>query len=278
MGPRFSLSGPVDRIDFNFTIEQLVDPAESQDYYISVGLFPLALMALGIVTLFFYNFFIMCRCCFTCLSCAPSEADINEHPEKVVKSRNRVVGFFFFFMIIVVATNHLLYLGNASIDQGADNIIDGGDKINAVFYDLSASLDAASANATLVQNKFNGKKGDCLNVLGHSDSGIKNARNELKDGLGSLSDATDTLSSLISDLPPQVDSLKEAVALYLKDYKTTFLFSCYALIMFIMFMYGLAVFLQSTYLIIFITLFSEGIVTILTILCSILMILVTVLA
>ena len=126
-------------------------------------------------------------------------------------------------------------IGNASIDQGADNIIDGGDKINAVFYDLSASLDAASANATLVQNKFNGKKGDCLNVLGHSDSGIKNARNELKDGLGSLSDATDTLSSLISDLPPQVDSLKEAVALYLKDYKTTFLFSCYALIMFIMF-------------------------------------------
>ena len=109
--PRFSLSGPVDRIDFNFTLEQLVDPAESQDYYISVGLFPLALMALGIVTLFFYNFFIMCRCCFTCLSCAPSEADINEHPEKVVKSRNRVVGFFFFFMIIVVATNHLLYLG-----------------------------------------------------------------------------------------------------------------------------------------------------------------------
>lgn len=129
-----------------------------------------------------------------------------------------------------------------------------------------------------MQSKFDGTSGDCLNTLGHSDASIKNARNDLKSGLGSLSTATDTLNTLISDLPPQVNSLSENVELYGKTYKRYALFGCYALIMFIMFLYALAVFFQSSKALIVITLLSEGVVTILTILCGVLMIVVTVLA
>ena len=107
--PRFTRNGPVD-IEFNVSLTTITAP-DSAEYGESVVLLPVAIMAAGIVALFFYNFLIMCRCCFTCLHCAPTEEDINEHPEKVVKSRNRVVGFFYFFMIVAIVANHVLYLG-----------------------------------------------------------------------------------------------------------------------------------------------------------------------
>lgn len=150
--------------------------------------------------------------------------------------------------------------------------------MNDIFYDLSASLTYASANASLVNSKFTGTTGDCLDELGSVDSAIETASVSLSAGLTSLETATDSLSSMIDTLPPQVDNMKDAVDTYMKGYKTIALFGCYAVVMGFMFIYMAAVFFQFTPLLIVIVLLSEGIVTILTLLCGVLMIIVTVLA
>lgn len=150
--------------------------------------------------------------------------------------------------------------------------------MNDIFYDLSASLTYASKNSTLVQNKFTGTSGDCLDTLGSSDATIQAAADSLEAGLASLASATGSLSDMIDTLPPQVDNMKDAVEVYMKGYKTIALFGCYAVVMAFMFIYALAVFFQFTPLLIFIVLASEGVVTILTLLCGVLMIIVSILA
>ena len=113
--PRFTTAGGMnENTDFNFTsISEMTDFSGfgSDDYFTGVMVLPVVLIACGVVALFFYNFLIMCRCCLHCLRCAPSEEDINEHPEKVVKSRNRVIFFFGFFVLMTILADHLLYYG-----------------------------------------------------------------------------------------------------------------------------------------------------------------------
>merc|ERR1719198_1470166 len=121
-----------------------------------------------------------------------------------------------FFMLLCVLSDHLLYYGNASLDKGADDIISGGDKLNDIFYDLSASLTYASKNSTLVQDKFTGTSGDCLDTLGSTDPDIEDASDALSAGLSSLATATGSLSDMIDTLPPQVDNMKDAVETYMK--------------------------------------------------------------
>ena len=96
---------------FNFTSTSEVTGSKGQNYLMGVVTLPVILIGLAIVSLFFFNFLICCRFCCKCLRCAPSEEDINEHPEKVVKARNRVIFFFFFFMFVCLFADHMIYYG-----------------------------------------------------------------------------------------------------------------------------------------------------------------------
>lgn len=280
--PRFTTAGGMnENTDFNFTsISEMTDFSGfgSDDYFTGVMVLPVVLIACGVVALFFYNFLIMCRCCLHCLRCAPSEEDINEHPEKVVKSRNRVIFFFGFFVLLTILADHLLYYGNAQLDTGADDIISGGDQLNDIFADLSNSLSWASANATLVQPMLTTSQ--CITQLGTNNlyTDIVSGTSALSAGLDTLSGAMDSLSDMIDTLPPQVDALTEAVDTYMKGYKTIVLFGCYAVVIAFMILYMIAVFLQSSFIITFTIILSEVVVFVLTLLCGIMMIIVTVLA
>jgi len=96
---------------FNFTSTAQITSSDGIGYFMGVVTLPLILIALGVVSLFFFNFLICCRFCCKCLRCTPTEEDINEHPEKVVKARNRVIFFFFLFMFLCLFADHLIYYG-----------------------------------------------------------------------------------------------------------------------------------------------------------------------
>lgn len=261
---------------FNFTSTAEVTGSKGQGYLLGVVTLPIILIVLAILSLFFFNFLICCRFCFKCLRCTPTEEDIAEHPEKVVKARNRVIFFFFFFMFLCLFADHLIYYGNEQLDKGAYDLIDAADELNAVFYDLGDSLDWISDNSTLVNNQLESSL--CLDDGANVAGDLATAKTELIDGLSSLTSAIDSLSDMIDPMPTQIDRLKDAIEEYMVTNKTVVLFGAYAAIVGLLFLYALGVFMQSELLLVILILASEGVVLVLSILCGIMMIIITFLA
>lgn len=258
---------------FNFTSTSEVTGSKGQNYLMGVVTLPIILIGLAVVSLFFFNFLICCRFCCKCLRCAPSEEDINEHPEKVVKARNRVIFFFFFFMFVCLFADHMIYYGNTQLDLGAYDLIDAADELNDVFYNLGDSLDWTSGNSTLVNNQLDNS--DCLKDTTYVSGDLATAKTDLQSGLTTLTDAIGSLSDMIDPMPTQIDRLKDAIEQYMVVYKTYVLFCSYAAIVALMFLYTIGVVLQSECILVILILASEGIVLVMSILCGIMMIFIT---
>lgn len=261
---------------FNFTSTSDVTGSKGQNYLMGVVTLPIILIALAIISLFFFNFLICCRFCFRCLRCTPSEEDINEHPEKVVKARNRVIFFFFFFMFVCLFADHMIYYGNTQLDLGAYDLIDAADELNDVFYNLGDSLDWTSDNSTLVNNQLDNSA--CLSDTTYVSGDLATAKTDLQSGLSTLTTAIGSLSDMIDPMPTQIDRLKDSIETYMVGYKTYVLFGSYAAIVALMFLYTLGVVLQSECILVILILASEGIVLVMSILCGIMMIIITFLA
>ncbi len=139
-------------------------------YALGVVVLPGVLIVAGLVSIFFFNFFLICRCCCSCLKCAPNEVDITENPEKVIKSRHRVCFFFFFFLLLMVLADHLLYYGNADIDAGADNLVDAADRLKLIFN--SIIVQTANINSyTAVVDQILTVTNTCKDISGNPAAG-----------------------------------------------------------------------------------------------------------
>lgn len=273
--PRFTMSGSISE-DNSWNFTSIADVATGADYAIAAITLPAVLIVLGLVALFFFNFLICCRCCCRCLKCAPSEDDIMSNPEKVIKSRHRVIFFFAFFLLLMILADHLLYYGNADIDKGADNLIDASERLSVIFTAIVTQTDiivSYISDITTILDVTNTCK-DYVPPFGQP--------NPAAYGLGNMSLALNVLSSAVGDIgklakpvPGQLESMSAFVELYLKTHKQTALFGVYCIAMALAILYIVGTCLASKCILIITVLVSELLVLTLTILCGILFMVIT---
>jgi hypothetical protein len=90
-------------------------------YIIAFCLIPAILIVLALLTLFFFNFGLLFRCCCFCCKCLPQfDSKTPEDDKLKVLERHKTVilVFFYLFGIFTLVADQLTFTGNISITKG----------------------------------------------------------------------------------------------------------------------------------------------------------------
>lgn len=93
----------------------------TQAYIIAFSLIPAILIVLALLTLFFFNFGLLFRCCCFCCKCLPQfDSKTPEDDKLKVLERHKTVilVFFYLFGIFTIVADQMTFTGNISITKG----------------------------------------------------------------------------------------------------------------------------------------------------------------
>lgn len=248
----------------------------SSDYVVSVVVFPVFIIALGIISILIFFMLWTCRClwtaccgCCKCLQCIPDDSKalelegekLREWRKRTAFGRNRLIWGYIISAILAFLAIHTTFVGNAYLNKGVRKESKAIGDVSDVFTymaDLSGNI---SSNAASI--KYVLEDDACVDTL---PSSYKDAYTAT---INSLISVTDSIENSINPLTKDMSKAQDKLIYYGIDVKTTVLMSFYAGIAFVMLLYGVAIFFREpklTRILIFVTVF---VVAALTILCGI---------
>jgi len=190
-----------------------------KNYIIGLISLPVLWIAVGVVSIFLFQLFLTCRCLCRCLKCAPNEDDIAASPEKVIKSRNRMVWGFKLFLVLMVAGDALLYIGNGSFDTGASNIIKAAKLLKAIFVTLTAQTKSMISNMTVMEFVTQQIASGTCGGSTTNGSG-SNFPAAITTALSSLKAAFNTILQLVEKVPGLLDTVIDNTDVVGNTYRT----------------------------------------------------------
>lgn len=196
----WALTSDFSQIDLNTTNIVL------KNYIIGLITLPVLWIIIGVASIILFQFFITCRCLCRCLKCAPNEDDIASSPEKVIKSRNRMVWGFKLFLLLMIAGDVLLYFGNTSFETGTANIIKSANLLKTIFLGLIVETKAMIANLTILQTQTQ------LVATGGCDGTTENFSGSkfptgIAPAIASMTSAFNSILSLVDQVPKLLDTV-----------------------------------------------------------------------
>ena len=198
-----------------------------RNYLVGITSLPVALMVIGLVSIFIFQLILFLRCCCKCVKCAPDEDDIAQHPEKVIKSRNRVVWGFWLFLLIMIAADNFLYFGNDELEKGAVNIVKSAKTLRDIFTNLIAEtanmVSQVGIMETIVQAIANNNCGDV------SAKGTE--MQAMQDAVTAMSGAFATINGILQPVPGFLNSAVDYTEKYGQEMKTMALYYLYAFVL-----------------------------------------------
>lgn len=214
-----------------------------KNYLIGLITLPILWIAAGVVSIILFQFFLTCRCLFKCLKCAPHEDDIASSPEKVIKSRNRMVWGFKLFLLLMIAGDCLLYVGNNSFDTGASNIIKSARLLKNIFVGLVAQTKSmivdTAAMETVTQLIQSG------NCQGTSNYGKGNLPPAVGTSLSTLKSAFSTILNLVENIPNLLDTVIDNTDKFGNTYRTMGLYALFGFVVAVAFIFYVGYFCAS---------------------------------
>lgn len=196
-----------------------------RNYLVGITSLPVALIVIGLVSIFLFQFILILRCCCKCFKCAPNEDDIAQHPEKVIKSRNRVVWGFWLFLIIMIAADNFLYFGNDELEKGAINIVKSAKSLRDIFTNLIAETANMVSQVGIMDTIMKAiATGNCGSVS-------PNATQAMQAAVTAMSGAFVSINGILQPVPGFLDSAIDYTEKYGQEMKTLALYYLYAFVL-----------------------------------------------
>ena len=234
--PRFNYVSKAFTADNNFVLSTSfadvslsANTSAMSSYLIGLVSLPVIIIIVGIVSIIIFQVLLIFRCCCRCLVCGPREDDIATAPEKVIKSRNRVVWSFKIFVFVMVVVNCLLFVGNngkTGFQTGITNIIKAVGQLSDIVTTMLGATSDMKSNVDALNI-------DVIGVLQQTSCAQQTAGMlaSASSAFSSLSSALSSIVSMLSPLPDQMDSLVTSI----KDYNKVYIkYETYALFAFFM--------------------------------------------
>jgi hypothetical protein len=189
-----------------------------KNYIIGLITLPALWVIVGVASIILFQLFLTCRCLCRCLKCAPNEDDIVSSPEKVIKSRNRMVWGFKLFLLLLAAGDVLLYIGNGSFQTGTGNVIKSANLLKTIFKGLIVETQAMVANLSILQTQTQLiATGNCGGSTTNGSGG--NFPPQITSSIDAMSLAFSTILKLVENVPKLLDSIIDLSDKYGNTYR-----------------------------------------------------------
>ena len=254
------------------------DSKGSSDYFQSIVVFPIAILAIGIVSVIVFQIVLICRCLCRRLTCC--KVDHTRRSLNINKWSLCGILFAAFFTI------HFLYIGNSNINLGVEESMSGFDKLGRLFKGISnvgLELKKESNDLnTIVANGGAARAACCSNNqcsgTGNSGAPLDPSLKTLFNSLGTFGSVMNTagkgLYDLTDSIPSKIDDANSAQETYLITNKNLIVYIMYAVITVILVCFLLAGLSKIKIMIQIVIVVNEIIIIALTIICPIVMIIV----
>lgn len=190
-----------------------------KNYIIGLITLPVLWVIVGVASIILFQFFITCRCLCRCLKCAPNEDDIASSPEKVIRSRNRMVWGFKLFLLLMIAGDVLLYFGNSSFQTGTTNIIAAASMLKTIFLGLIVETKGMIANLNILQTVTQLiAQGTCKDG-GSTSPDVEQAATSAVTAIAAMTSAFNTILKLVDNVPKALDTVIDASDKYGNTYR-----------------------------------------------------------
>lgn len=246
------------------------------NYSIGLVSLPLIIMIVGISSVIILQLILFFRMCCKCLDGTPTDEEI-ENREMIIKHRNRAVWGFTFFMIVMLLADHALYFPSNDLDEGKDNIVTSLTLLQEIFNDIISYVKGMKIEADELYNHVYQIQNDA-NVCVDMSSVTQEKKDMIQtvlDSSDALKSACTTIIDIVGNVPNLLDTMIKAVNEAGDDSKTYAMYAMYAFILFLnlIFMFGACI--ASKCVMIFGFIIGEIVCIAATIVCSILMIIIT---
>jgi hypothetical protein len=249
------------------------DSKGSADYFQSIIVFPIAILAIGILSVIVFQIVLICRCLCRRLTCC--KVDHTRRSLNINKWSLCGILLAAFFSI------HFLYIGNSNINLGVEESMKGFDKLSLLFKDLSkvgVDLQKESNDLNTIVAINGAARVNCCSNAQCTGTGLDPSLDTLFDSLGSLgvimNGAGKGLYDLTDSIPSKIDDANSAQETYLINNKNLIVYIMYAVITVILVCFLLAGLSKIKIMIQLVIAVNEIIIIALTIICPIVMIIV----
>ncbi len=237
---------------------------------------PILLIIVGIVSVVILQLCLFFRLCCKCLNPAPTDEQMVDNPEKIIKSRNRAFWGFCFFMFLMLLADHLLYFPNSDLDEGKDNINLSLTLLKDIFNNIISytnNMRVAGVNLSYKVTEIKVNPNVCGDTSG--DAGAQSSLDGIISSAELVVAASDFILNLVKSLPDMIDSMIDGVTQFGGTPKTYALYALYGFILLLnlIFMFGACI--ASKCIMMFGLFLGEIVCIVATILCCVLMIIVT---
>ena len=251
------------------------DSKGSSDYFQSIVVFPIAILAIGIVSVIVFQIVLICRCLCRRLTCC--KVDHTRRSLNINKWSLCGILFAAFFTI------HFLYIGNSNINLGVEESMSGFDKLSRLFKGISnagLALKKESDDLNLIVKNGGTARKECCSDVNCGGTGnnpqLDSTLDTLFDNLGTfggyMEAAGKGLYDLTDSIPSKIDDANSAQETYLITNKNLIVYIMYAVITVILVCFLLAGLSKIKIMIQLTIAVNEIIIIALTIICPIVMI------
>jgi len=224
-----------------------------KNYIIGLITLPVLWVIVGVASIILFQFFITCRCLCRCLKCAPNEDDIASSPEKVIRSRNRMVWGFKLFLLLMIAGDILLYFGNSSFETGTANIITSANMLKTIFLGLIVETKAMIANLNILQTQTQLIAQGTCDDSSNSPVDMSAATNAIT----AMTAAFSLILSLVDNIPKALDTVIDASDKYGNTYRELGLYALAGFVILIALIFYIGYFCASKVILFFGVLVGE---------------------
>ena len=222
-----------------------------KNYIIGLITLPVLWVIVGVASIILFQFFITCRCLCRCLKCAPNEDDIASSPEKVIRSRNRMVWGFKLFLLLMIAGDVLLYFGNTSFQTGTANIIKSANMLKTIFLSLIVETKGMIANLNTLQTVTQlVAQGTCKDG-GSTSTDVADAATSATAAIAAMTSAFNSILKLVDNVPKALDTVIDASDKYGNTYRELGLYALAGFVILIALIFYIGYFCASKVILFF---------------------------
>ena len=213
----------------------------TQDYVISLIVFPVICAAIGLFCLLFFHFIYCCCCC--CKNRRNKDENVDEEVKMArieIENLNRkyTIITFFLTLLAVIICDSLFLSYNSNFTTGVETM--GG-----AFDDLSNTTQVL-VNATSDISYSAGLISDSISAA--NSASCPTTSSGVTVSLDGLESAAASLYDILDPLPGAIDDGKDSMNLYLIDYKDDFIFTGFSIMLCVVIGYFLAYFMKSRFI------------------------------
>lgn len=201
----------------NLDLGSLQNGTPTSNYFVGLISLPVIIMVAGCFSIIVMQLCLFLRYCCKCLNCGPPVDAVNEDPEKVIKSRNRVLWFFWLFLAIMFLSMCALYFPREDLNTASNNIVTSLQLLSNTFTSLADQTSIIDDSAGFISEKVN----ECGKDT--TDQSLKSAYTATATAMDGLEEGASGVNALVANLPDILDSVVTSVEVNADAYTNIFL-------------------------------------------------------